>query len=118
MALGPILVMKLNSMKPAKSSTPESVPPTWSDSVASSKPTAQPMKPRILKANAAHAVDQQHGKGYPHDQQYIDERCTLGGQDVALNEFGDVARLRDAGADDGGKDGGGEHSDAVGAEVL
>ena len=39
-------------------------------------------------------------------------------QDVALNEFGDVARLRDAGADDGGKDGGGKHSNAVGAEVL
>ncbi len=71
-----------------------------------------------MKANAAHAVGQQHGKGYAHDQQHVDERRTLGGQDVALNEFGDVARLRDAGADDGGKDGGGKHSDAVGAEVL
>src|SRR5262245_6813977 len=107
--------MKLNTMNPAKRSTPDNVPPTWSDSAASSHGAAD--EAENLQTNTADPVGEQHGKYDSHDQQHVDERGSFRGQDIALNELGRVARMIDAGADQR-EDGGGKDSDAVGAEVL
>ena len=71
-----------------------------------------------LKADAAYAIRQQHGEDDSHNQQDIDERRSLGRQNVALNEFGGIARMIDASADERRQDGGREDADAVSAEVL
>src|SRR5262249_34873322 len=71
-----------------------------------------------LKAYAAYAIRQQHGKDDSHNQQHINERRSLGRQNVALNEFGGIARMIDARADERRQDGGREDPDAVDAEIL
>ena len=74
--------------------------------------------PLIGQTYATHMVGKQHGNHDPHDQQYVDQRGTPRGQDVALNEFGGVARILDFGADQGGQNGGREYPYAVGAQIL
>jgi hypothetical protein len=76
------------------------------------------MKPTTCKPDAADAVSEHHREHDPDDQQDIDQRCAFGGEDIAVNELGDVAWMRDRGAEQGGEDGGSEDADAVGAEVL
>src|SRR5215467_1204771 len=111
MAFGPMLVMKLNSMKPVNSSTAPSVPPTPSDSAASASPAAQPMKPMICRRMRHPPIGQQHGKHDSDDQQSVDEGGALGCQDIVLDDVADVARVLVLGADERCQDRGREDAD-------
>src|SRR5262245_60940808 len=71
-----------------------------------------------LQPDAADAVGEHDRQHDTDDQQNSDEGGAFGGEDIALNELGDVAWVRDRGAEQGGEDGGSEDADAVGAEVL
>ena len=59
-----------------------------------------------LKTDAAYAIRQQHGKDDSHNQQDVDECRPLAGQNLALDEFGGIARMIDARADECRQDGG------------
>jgi len=82
------------------------------------KPDRAADKAENLQAYPAGTVDQKNGEHDAEHQERIDQRRTLGGNQVVGDEVGDVLNVLALMADGRRQNRGRENTDAVGAEVL
>ena len=115
---GPRLVMKLNSMKPAKISKRLRAAGEVRRQRGQQQARGAADEAEDLQRDPAHRVGQHDGEDDADDQQAGDQRRALGGGDVVGDQIGDAAGVVRIGADRSGQDRRREDADAVGAEVL
>lgn len=71
-----------------------------------------------LEADASDAVCEEDGGENADNKKDINERGTLGGEHVRVDDLGEIAGIGGCAADGCGEDGRGEDADAIGAEIL
>ena len=113
-----MLVMKLNSMKPAKISAIWVPPCVAGDAAAIEQAGRAADEAQICRRMLPNLLTSRTANEDADDQQHIDQGRALGREFVIVDEVGEIAHMRALVADRGGEDGRREDADAVGAEVL